>query len=123
MKMLNIDWYSQSPIDFEHKNYLLLDYLSKLDQSYSNNQLSPYLLWTEKLVDELTRFKLLIKGMESNFKKDLVGISYDGLIYKQIDREELIDEIYQIVEYSTPILESKVKLGYILFKKYPQLLY
>ena len=121
--MLKIDWYLESPIDFEHKNYLLLDYLSKIDSSYSNHKLSPYLLWTEKMVNELTRFNILIKTIESDFKKDLIGMSYNGLIYEGIKRDDLVDEIYQIVEYSTPILESKVKLGYKLFKKYPQLLY
>jgi hypothetical protein len=121
--MLKIDWYLESPIDFEHKNYLLLDYLSKIDIAYSNHQLSPYLLWTEKMVDELIRFKLQIKNLELNFKKDLIGISNTGLLYKENNREELIEEIYQIVDYSTPILESKVKLGYKLFKKYPQILY
>jgi hypothetical protein len=121
--MLKIDWYLDSPIDFEHKNYLLLDYLSKIDSSYSNHQLSPYLLWTEKMVNELTKFQLLITEMESNFRKELIGISYNKLIYSQLERDNLVDEIYQIVDYSIPILESKVKLGYKLFQKYPQILY
>jgi hypothetical protein len=123
MKLLRMDWYLESPIDFEHKNYILLDYISNLDSSFSNKVLSPYLLWTEKLVNELINFELNLKKTELNFKKELYTISNSGYEYKQIERFELLDEIYQIVDYSKPLLESKIKLGYQLFNKYPQILY
>ena len=60
--MLKLDWYIEHPIDFEYKNYILLDYLQSVDKSYQLHQLSPYLLWTEKLTLELKDF---------NLKKDL----------------------------------------------------
>ena len=48
--MVNLEetWFYEPPIDFEHKHYLLLQYLSDIDKSYSLLKLSPYLLHTEE---------------------------------------------------------------------------
>ena len=54
--MLKVDWYLEQPLDFEYKNYILLDYIQSVDKSYQIHQLSPYLLWTERLIDELKDF-------------------------------------------------------------------
>ena len=72
--MLQLDWFYQSPLDFEHKNYLLLQYLKSIDDSYSEHKLSPYLLWTEKLLKELQDFKLKTTYFESIIKKDIISI-------------------------------------------------
>jgi len=122
--MLKLDWYIEHPIDFEYKNYILLDYLQSVDKSYQLHQLSPYLLWTEKLTLELKDFNLkkdlFIKQTEKKELKFLDGkITF---IKTKID-DKTIKLISEIVEYSFPILESKVKLGYKLLQKYPQLLY
>ena len=55
--MLKFDWFAEAPIDFEHKNYVLLSYLKEIDESYSYHKLSPYLLYTEKLVQDMKLFK------------------------------------------------------------------
>ena len=123
--MLQLDWYCQTPLDFEHKNYLLLQYLKSIDDSYSEHILSPYLLWTEKLVKELREFKIKSSFLESNIKKDI--ISFDlvrmQIIRKEIEKNDEIKIVFEIVEYSTPLLESKIKLGYKLLDKYPQILF
>lgn len=123
--MLKLDWYIEHPIDFEYKNYILLDYLQSVDKSYQLHQLSPYLLWTEKLTSELRDFNLkknlFIKLTEKKELKFLDGkVTF---IKTKIDDDKTIKLISEIVEYSFPILESKVKLGYKLLQKYPQLLY
>ena len=64
--MLGLDWFLSEPIDFEHKNYLLLSYVSELENSYSIRRLSPYLLWTEKLVTELKIFKENLQNFEGS---------------------------------------------------------
>lgn len=121
--MLNLDFFYKEPIDFELKNYLLLDYLCEIDSSYAIHNLSPYLLWTEKLISELDLFRINIKLFESEIKRDMIGITKSGIIYSSINRPEKLDEVIEIVEYSKPLLEGKLKLGYTLFKKYPQILY
>ena len=122
--MLELDWFSKNPIDFEYKNYVLLGYLSEMDKSFSELHLSPYLLWTEKLVGELDVFRMNLKLFEKEIKRDIIGFSFkNGIIYSEIETPEKLLEVIEIVEYSKPILQSKIKIGYKLFDKYPQLLY
>jgi hypothetical protein len=123
--MLELDWYCQTPLDFEHKNYLLLQYLKSIDDSYSSHILSPYLLWTEKLVSELKDFASKSSFLESSLRRDMISIDLVKMqiIRKNIERNDEIKIIFEIVEYSTPLLQSKIKLGYKLLDKYPQILY
>lgn len=123
--MLNVDWFLQYPLDFEYKNYILLDYLQSLDNSYKVHKLSPYLLWTEKLVDELKDFSQKKNKFTSSIQKKAIHLQEGRLFYKSsnIVESKEIKTIIEIVEYSTPILESKVKLGYKLLDKYPQILF
>jgi hypothetical protein len=123
--MLQLDWFCQTPLDFEHKNYLLLQYLKSIDDSYSSHILSPYLLWTEKLVFELKDFTNKSSILESSLRRDMVSIDLlrMKIIRKDIEKNDEIKIIFEIVDYSTPLLESKIKLGYKLLDKYPQILY
>jgi hypothetical protein len=123
--MLQLDWYCQTPLDFEHKNYLLLQYLKSIDDSYSEHILSPYLLWTEKLVKELKDFTQKSYLLESTIKKDITSIDLNRMriIRKEIEKNNEIKVVFEVVEYSTPLLESKIKLGYKLLDRYPQILY
>lgn len=123
--MLQLDWYCQTPIDFEHKNYLILQYLSSVDQSYSQHLLSPYLLWTEKLLKELNEFKIKSAILESSIRKDIESFDLRTLkiIRREIQKNDEMRVVFEIVEYSTPLLQSKVKLGYKLLDKYPQVLF
>jgi len=123
--MLQLDWFCQSPLDFEHKNYLLLQYLKSIDDSYSEHKLSPYLLWTEKLVKELQDFKIKSQYFESSIRRDIISIDMSKMmiVRKEIEKNDEIKIVFEIVEYSTPLLESKIKLGYKLLDKYPQILF
>ena len=123
--MLKVDWYLEQPFDFEYKNYVLLDYIQSIDNSYKIHQLSPYLLWTEKLVLELKDFSQKRYDFYKSFERKKLVIEDGRLRMATIRFRELEDVkiINEIVEYSTPLLESKIKLGYKLLDKYPQILF
>lgn len=123
--MLKVDWYLEQPLDFEYKNYILLDYIQSIDTNFKIHKLSPYLLWTEKLVFELKDFSQKRYDFYKSFEKKKVIIEEGQLKLKTIKFRELDDikTINEIVEYSTPLLESKIKLGYKLLDKYPQILF
>ena len=123
--MLKVDWYLEQPLDFEYKNYILLDYIQSIDNSYKLHQLSPYLLWTEKLVLELKDFSQKRYDFYKSFERKKVIIEDGRLKMVTINFREIDDikTINEIVEYSTPLLESKIKLGYKLLGKYPQILF
>jgi hypothetical protein len=123
--MLKVDWYLEQPLDFEYKNYILLDYIQSVDKSYQIHQLSPYLLWTERLIDELKDFDNKRRIFHKSIQKTQL-IFDDGtirLMKKSIEVPESIKLITEIIDYSCPILESKIKLGYKLLNKYPQILF
>jgi hypothetical protein len=122
--MLKVDWFITPPLDFEHKNYLLLDFLSKMDQSFSIHKLSPYLLWSERLVDEIRAFESSYKNLRGSMKREIKGFSWsDGIIYTELQTPKELEEVLEIIDYSIPLLESRIQLGYKLWKRFPQLLY
>ncbi len=123
--MLKIDWYLDQPIDFEYKNYILLDYIQSLDKSYQLHQLSPYLLWTERMVIELREFNQRKKDFFNFFERKKLIVDNGKLSLKTVGLSETeeIKTIIELIDYSTPLLESKVKLGYKLLSKYPQILF
>jgi hypothetical protein len=123
--MLQLDWFCHAPLDFEHKNYLLLQYLKSVDDSYSQHILSPYLLWTEKLVLELENFSNKSATLESVLKTEIVSLDFKKftVVRKEVEKNNEIKIVFEVVEYSTPILKSKIKLGYKLLDKYPQILF
>jgi len=123
--MINIDWFLDTPIDFEYKNYILLSYLKSLDESYSIHKLSPFLLYTEKLINELNNFKLRKIEFEKQLQKNIINFESGKIMLEKstIPKIDSIEIITEIVDYSKPILESKVKLGYKLLDKYPQILF
>lgn len=123
--MLKVDWYLEQPHDFEYKNYILLDYVQSVDKSYQIHKLSPYLLWTEKLVQELKDFQQKKIQFLKKLEKDVFLYEYGQLRFskKSVDEPEFIKTITEIIDYSSPILEAKIKLGYKLLEKYPQILF
>ena len=122
--MLELNWYLKEPIDFEYKNYILLAYLAKLDASYSLHKLSPFLFHTENLVDDMKRFEKDFKEFDNSLKREIVGFSWKfGIIYEEKKTLKEIEEIMELIDYAIPILESKIQLGYIINKKFPQFLY
>jgi hypothetical protein len=121
--MLNLNWYAEAPIDFEHKNYLLLDYVMKVDEAYASLRLSPYLLWTERLVSDMDSFIASHDSFLTGLPKRIECIEGGRISWVQFQVPAEVRELIEIVEYSRPILESKVRAGYKLFDRYPQILY
>ena len=122
--MLTIDWYIQPPIDFEHKNYMLLDYVQKIDESFKERKLSPYLLHTELLVTELKTFLESRKALRKALRKKTLNLSRKIYwVVSEAEETEELKSVIEVVEYSTPILESKIMLGYKILTKYPQVLW
>lgn len=124
MTTLEETWFYDPPIDFEHKNYLLLQYLSDIDKSYSLLKLSPYLLYTEKITESMRNFRIGLKNQKKLIVGKILGFSLQrGIIREEVEDIPEIEEIEEIVDYSLPLLDSKVKMGYKLLKKYPQVLF
>ncbi len=122
--MITVDWFIEPPMDFEHKNYMLLDYVQQIDNSFKVQKLSPYLLYTEKIISEMTLFKEGRDRMREALQKKKLNLSRKiHWIVTDVEETDEMKTVVEVVDYSLPILESKLILGYKLLKKYPQILY
>ena len=119
--LLPIMWYAESPIDLEHKQYVLWGYLQKVDSNFNDKILSPHLLHMEKLIDELFYFENAFKMIKNDFDKN----RYVYLENTKLEGEDnkLIYEIRDIVDFAIPQLEPRIKFGYSILKYNKQILY
>jgi len=121
MNLIPVNWYIQSPIDFEHKQYVLFAYLQEVDNTYVNKVVSPHLLHLEKLEKDIIKFKTAIKDMEVGFEKQKYLYFEDT--YKIDLSNSILSEVKDIVEFSIPQIKSRIQVGYKIASKYKQLLY
>jgi len=119
--LLPITWFIESPIDFEHKQYVLLGYLQKVEISFLDKKLSPHLLHLEKLTDELLGFKSSFQIIQKNFDKNRY-VYFDNLKLEG-ENDQTIIEVIEIVKYSIPQIEPRLKMGYKILEKNRQILY
>lgn len=120
--ILPIGWYFESPIDYEHKQYVLLGYLLRVDSSFLEKQLSPHLLHLEKLTKELIHFENSFIDIKKKFDKNRYIYFSDNS--KLIGEDNnLIYEIKEIVDFSIPQIQTRIDLGYKILGKNSQVLY
>lgn len=124
-ELLEIDWYYQSPIDFEHKQYKLFSYLQKCDNAFYEKVFSPYLLHTEKIVNEMEMTLETLKSFERSSIKKSVFISLEGLYLREegLPKIEELEIVGEIIKFSLPLLSQRIDLGKKLHRKYPTILY
>lgn len=120
-KLISSYWYLEPPIDFEHKQYVLFNYLQNVDFKFQNKILSPYLLHMESLMDELnsinSSFKMIKKHFNRNRYLFLENYKIDG------ENDKIIQEIKDIVNFAIPQIDARIKTGYVILKKNQQILF
>ena len=119
--LLPILWYVESPIDFEHKQYILYAYLQKVDTDFLNKTLSPHLLHMEKVMDELFYVSASFKMIKNDFDKN--RYVYFQNVKLEGEDNKYIYEIKEIVEFAIPQIETRLKTGYKIFERNKQILY
>lgn len=114
-------WYLNPPIDFEHKQYVLFAYLQKVDESFLRKKVSPFLLQMEDMEKELLRFQRVLADMQSAFDRQrylwFANPKLEG------EKDELVEIIREIVDYSTPQICSRIETGRQILKRHRQLLW
>jgi hypothetical protein len=120
-ELLSLTWFIESPIDFEHKQYLLFAYLQKVESNFLLKKLSPHLLHLEKLSDELLGFESSFELIRKDFDKNRY-IYFDNHKLEG-ENNEIILEVREIVNFSLPQIEPRIKMGYKILEKNKQILY
>jgi hypothetical protein len=123
-KLLQYSWYYQSPIDFEHKQWILFSYLKKVDEAFYNKNFSPWLLHTEKIVDDMRVSLEYIESFRKKITKKSIFFSIEGLsLIENKPSEKETETVEEILKFSIPLLDQRVELGRKLFLKYPTILH
>lgn len=117
MKDLKTTWFIQHPIDQEHKQYVLLDFLKSVNQEISNENIYYPVKKIFSLIKELTFVKSLMEGREINISKQNARIRRlnDFIDDHHLSLTEKV-ECLQIVESSLAILYKYADLGMTLWR-------
>lgn len=109
MEILNKDWLTSQPIDYELKKYKLLSAGKKYQSLINNFDLFPVLDEIESHLDYLYKFKYKIDEIDNNLKI-LKGIDLDtmSILYEKSEDTEL-DTIINISEDATVFFEKIFK--------------
>lgn len=118
MEKLNIDWLTEGWLDSEHKRYLFLAYLQRVEKRFNKAQLYPPL--TDLIEHQKALLNLRDKAdqLENNFPKDLKKIDLKNLQIirnNQIKKDEIIQYITQMVEFALPKLKKSIEQGKELY--------
>jgi hypothetical protein len=122
-ELIPVNWYVESPIDFEYKQYLILSYLQNVDSQFICNKLSPHLLHMESMINDMLKFKQSLDGMKKSFQKQKYIYIFNDNPKLEGDDNHLIKEIEEIIEFSVPIIQNRVNLGNIILRKNNQVLF
>ena len=101
---MNTDWVFQEPIDFEHKQYVLLDFLQKMDKQLQNLKLYPNFqqislhLASINLITEKGQFLTLNRVLKDPDDEILISDLMANNL--PLFTQEEIMEIYKVCLYS-----------------------
>lgn len=114
MKSLGINWFIEGRIDFEHKKYILLDYLQQINRHFDKSRLYPNLTDLIFHYNNLLNFKENKTSLQQAFPQRLTqaDIAEVKLTYKKIVQDDnLLKEIEQIIAYAMGQMDPAIKTG------------
>lgn len=114
MKTLNPYWFSEGLLDVEYKRYILLAYLQEVEKEYKQSKIFPALQNLAQNMTSMKEFKNKCDELSKSFPKTLSGLDINKLTLSytpNIHDPELLEVMYEIIDFSLPKLEQKVQEG------------
>jgi hypothetical protein len=114
MKTLSETWFADGYIDFELKKYTLLAYLQEINRYFNENKLYPQLADIIFHYNNLAAFRENKRYLQEQFPKKFTGVQLQKLevLYEQmIQDDELMEELEQIINYSTERMKRTITSG------------
>ncbi|MEQ9442603.1 MAG: hypothetical protein RIG62_26420 [Cyclobacteriaceae bacterium] len=114
MDMLDKDWLTQDLLDFEYKKYVLLAYMQRVKNKFTERELYPFM---SDMVFHYNNLLSLQKNKQliyENFPKEVSRADFEKLKinYRQIIKDsELMTTIENIVNFSLPHFQERVEEG------------
>ena len=114
MKTLPIDWITTGLIDYEYKQYVLLNYLQNIRKYFDDKKLYPILTELFLHKDNLNKLNKDMKLLEASFPKTLThfDLKTNKTTYEVItSSDETLSEVKEIIDYSLPKLDEIIAIG------------
>jgi hypothetical protein len=114
MKSLGLNWFIEGYVDFEHKKYILLDYLQEINRHFDNSRLYPNLSDLVLHYNNLRYFKKNKSMLQQAFPKRLSQADIDAvkLTYEKIvEDDSSMLEIENIINYALIKMNPSLKIG------------
>ena len=114
MKSLGINWFIEGSIDFEHKKYILLDYLQEINRHFDKSKLYPNLTDLIFHYNNLLNFKNNKSALQQAFPQRLTKADIEAvkLTYKKIVQDDFsMKEIENIISYALHKMDPALQTG------------
>jgi hypothetical protein len=114
MVTLSANWLTEGHIDFEYKKYLLLAYLQQVESRFQEIVLYPHLQELVEHYHNLLGYKKQTETLKQDFPKTVTAIDFQDFSLKfksVIEDDAIMQELADIVDFSLPIMEQKLKEG------------
>jgi hypothetical protein len=115
MKNIKKTWFLSHPIDQEHKQYILLDFLQSINKDIKENEIYYSIKKIFSLTKELSLFKRWMTNQEKEISSGTDREIYDFFQESFFSKEEQ-SEILRILESSLEVLYKYSELGIELWK-------
>src|SRR3569832_2609122 len=103
MKSLGTNWFIEGSIDFEHKKYILLDYLQEINRHFDRSRLYPNLTDLIFHYNNLLDFKHNKSTLQHSFPQRMTQADIEAvkLTYEKIIQDDAsMQEIESIISYA-----------------------
>jgi hypothetical protein len=114
MKSLGINWFIEGAIDFEHKKYILLDYLQEINRHFDKSRLYPNLTDLIFHYNNLLDFKNNKAALQQAFPQRLTKADIEAvkLTYKKMVEDDFsMKEIESIIYYALSKMNPAIQTG------------
>jgi hypothetical protein len=114
MKSLGINWFIEGSIDFEHKKYILLDYLQEINRHFDKSKLYPNLTDLIFHYNNLLNFKSNKSALQQAFPQRLTKADIEAvkLTYEKIVQDDFsMKEIENIISYALHKMDPALQTG------------
>src|SRR5277367_2387943 len=114
MKELSKNWFIEGSIDFEHKKYILLDYLQEINRHFDRSKLYPNLTDLIFHYNNLLDFKYNKTTLQQSFPQRMTKADIDAikLTYQKIIQDDSsMEEIENIISYALYKMNPAIQTG------------
>lgn len=114
MKSLGLNWFIEGSVDFEHKKYLLLNYLQEINRHFDKSRLYPNLTDLVFHYNNLLYFKKNKSVLQQAFPQRLTQADIDAvkLTYEKMAQDDsTMQEIENIIAYAMGKMNPALQTG------------